>query len=140
MSNEIKHLGIIEHIDLPHIRVRIEQSPACISCKVAHSCNISESKKKTIDIYTSNPNFQIGQQVIVSTSSSTAAYSTMIGFVLPLALLLSILLFTKQAGTPDEKAALAAIISLVPYYCLIWILRKRIAKNISFKIEETNHY
>lgn len=140
MSNKIKHLGIIEHIDTSHIRVRIEQSPACVGCKVAHSCNISESKIKIIDIYTSNSNLQIGQHVVVSTSSSIAAYSTIIGFVFPLALILSILLIMKITGTSDEKAALTAIISLVPYYFLIWIFRKRIAKNISFKIEETNHY
>lgn len=140
MSNDIKHLGIIEHIDFPHVQVRIEQSSACVGCKVARSCNAAEKKEKIIDVYSNDKELQVGQQVIVSTSTSTATYSTLLGFGLPLALLLCVLLGMKWSGATDEYAALTAIGSLIPYYIIMWILRNKIAKNITFKIENINHY
>lgn len=140
MSNGvIKHRGVIERINTPHIQVRIEQSSACAGCKVAHNCNAAESKEKIIDVYTYSRDYQVGQQVVVSTSNATATYSTLIGFGLPLILLLGILLTMKIVGLADEEAALSAIGSLVPYYFVVWILRHKIAKRIVFKVENNNN-
>ncbi len=136
MANNIKHLGTIESIDGAHIQVRIVQSSACASCKVARSCNASESKEKIIDVYSPSNQYQIGQHVLVCTSTSAVSSAVFLGFALPLFLLLFILLISKQLGFPDEYAALSAIGSLVPYYITVWFFQQRIKKRISFQIEE----
>ncbi len=137
MANDIKHLGIIESIDGAHIQVRIEQSSACASCKVAHHCNASESKEKIIDVYSTRRHYEVGQQVMVCTTYTAASSAVLLGFVFPLVLLLVVLLVFKQLGYPDEYAALSGILSLVPYFFIIWLFQRRIKKYISFQIEET---
>ncbi len=136
MANDIRHLGIIEKIDGAHIQVRIEQSSACASCKVAKSCNASESKEKIVDVYCSGSDYRVGQQVLVSTSVSAVSSAVLLSFILPLFLMLCILLALKQLHVPDEYAALSAICTLVPYYLLIWLFQRHIKKHITFQLEE----
>ena len=52
MENKIKHVGVVESVVGECVKVRVVQSSACASCKVAKQCNTSESKEKIIDIYT----------------------------------------------------------------------------------------
>ncbi len=136
MANNIKHLGIIEKIDGAHVQVRIEQSSACASCKVARNCNASESKEKIIDIYDVHDHYQVGQQVVISTSLSVVSSAVFVGFAIPLLLLLIILLITKQFGLSDEYAALSAIGSLIPYYIFIWGWQHHLKNYFTFQIEK----
>ncbi len=136
MSNKIRHAGIIDSIEETHVRVKIVQASACASCKVASRCNASESKEKIIDVYTDTSGLSVGQSVIVNTSHSTANRAVMIGFVLPLLLLMGVLLTLKATGYREEIAALCAMGILIPYYICIWLLRGRIAKSISFELEK----
>jgi len=135
MSEKIEHDGIIEHIDGSHIRVRISQTSACSACKVANRCNASESKEKIVDVY-GNPNgLRKGQSVKVCTSKGTARKAIAIGFILPLAIIMVTMLMTKLYGLEDAKSALVALGALIPYYIVIWLLRQRIARGVSFYIE-----
>ncbi len=136
MANNIRHLGIIEKIDGSHIQVRIEQSSACASCKVARSCNASESKEKIIDVYSTDRDYHIGQHVLVYTSVSAVSSAVFLSFILPLLLLLCVLLVLKQLQVPDEYAAISAIGSLVPYYLSIWGFQRHIKKHITFQLEK----
>jgi sigma-E factor negative regulatory protein RseC len=139
MSNDIKHIGIIEHINDGHIQVRIEQSAACAGCRIAHSCHAAESKEKLIDIYSSNKDLQIGQQVMVSTSTAIAYRAVLIGFAFPLIVMLAVLFAAKLSGISEPNSALLSIASLIPSYLLVWFFRNRLKEQIQFKLEEYNH-
>jgi len=104
---------------------------------VASHCNASEAKEKIIDVYTDARGLKIGEEVIVSTSSTTAGRATLIGFIIPLSILIGVLFVMKVLGYSDEASALWAIGALIPYYISIWLLRERIAEGISFQLERT---
>ena len=50
-ERSVKHNGIVEEVGARYVKVRIVQSSACASCKIANHCTTSEMKVKTIDVY-----------------------------------------------------------------------------------------
>ena len=126
---EIRHDGIIESIGNDgHICVRITQMAACAGCKVAAHCNASEQHAFP---------FRVGDNVVVATSQAAAGRALLLGFGLPLVLLLLVLAAMLLAGNNEGISAITALVVLLPYYLILWLLRNRIAGSISFKILST---
>lgn len=137
MENSIHHEGTVESIEGEHVRVRITQHSACSACKVASHCTASESKVKIVDVYhCQREDLKVGEAVVVSTSSHSAGKALLLGFGYPLLLLLAMIAILLGGGFNEGIAALAAIGVLIPYYIIIWLLRKPISESIAFSIEE----
>ena len=135
MSNKISHSGIIEHILDDCIKVRIVQTSACAACKVASHCNAAESKVKIVDVFCSdNSTYQVGQEVVVWASKDVANKALLLGFGIPFLLLICVLLIALRFTSEEGIAALIALGSLVPYYFMLWLLRKKIQRQIAFHI------
>ena len=138
MSNEISHAGVIESIAEGCVKVRILQTSACASCKVAAHCNASESKVKVVDVCgaTNVSSLSVGQSVVVSTSRDVANRALLLGFGLPFLLLVAVLMVVLWITGNEGIAALSAIGSLVPYYMVLWLLRDRISSQVKFEIKD----
>ena len=136
MENAIRHDGVVERIEEGHIVVRILQTSACAGCKVAAHCNASEAKVKMVDVYQKVPtSLNVGDSVVVSTSGATAGKALLLGFGLPLLLLLMTLAVMLGLGYSEGTAALSALAVLIPYYIISWFFRRRIARSVAFHIE-----
>lgn len=136
MENSIRHEGTVESIEGEHVRVRITQHSACSACKVASHCTASESKEKIVDVFHCHRrDLKVGDAVVVSTSSHSAGKALLLGFGCPLLLLLAVIAILLGVGVSEGIAALSAIGALIPYYIIIWLLRKRISESIAFSIE-----
>ena len=136
MSNKISHSGVIEQILDGCVKVRIVQTSACAACKVAAHCNAAESKIKIVDVFCSdNSTYQVGQDVVVWASKDVANKALLLGFGIPFLLLICVLLIALRFTSEEGIAALTALGSLVPYYFLLWLLRKKIQRQIAFHIE-----
>ena len=138
MSNEISHAGVIESIAEGCVKVRILQTSACASCKVAAHCNASESKIKVVDVcgVANVSSLSVGQSVVVSTSRDVANRALLLGFGLPFLLLVAVLMIVLWITGNEGIAALSAIGSLVPYYLVLWLLRDRISRQVRFEIKD----
>jgi sigma-E factor negative regulatory protein RseC len=136
MGSVIRHAGIIERIDEGCVKVRILQTSACASCKVAERCGASESKEKIVDVRcdTSSCHWAVGQPVTVTTSNGAAHMALVLGFGLPLLIMMVVLVVVLWMNYDEGTAALASLLVLVPYYLILWVLQDRISKGISFKI------
>jgi len=135
MNDIIKHTGIIDSIEGNHLRVRIMQTSACASCKVARQCHTSEMKEKLIDVFTDARPYAPGQEVTVMTSKSMANRALALGFGIPFFMMLAVLFIMYHFTKDEATSALAAIGALLPYYLIIWLLRDSISQKISFQIE-----
>ena len=136
MSNKISHSGVIEQILDGCVKVRIVQTSACAACKVAAHCNAAESKIKIVDVFCSdNSTYQVGQDVVVWASKDVANKALLLGFGIPFLLLICVLLIALRFTSEEGIAALTALGSLVPYYFMLWLLRKKIQLQIAFLIE-----
>lgn len=128
----------MESVKEGRVRVRILQASACSACKVASRCHTAESKEKIIDVTVEGHeafNWKKGQAVTVCTSGTMAGRALILGFGVPLLIMLIVLVATLAAGCSEGMAALLMIASLIPYYIVLWLFRNRIARTISFQIE-----
>ena len=136
MSQKISHTGVIERIEGGSIKVRIVQTSACAACKVASHCNAAESKVKIVDVFgCDTTNYSTGQEVTVWASKDVANKALLLGFGVPFLLLVCVLMIALRLTASEGVAALVALGSLVPYYFVLWLLRDRIQRGISFQIE-----
>ena len=135
MGTKISHSGIIESIDERCIHVRIVQTSACAACKVASYCNAAESKEKIVDVYKPAGNLKVGDAVTVTASSQIATQALLYGFAYPFVLLVLVLVAVLWLTGNEATAGLSALAALLPYYGVLYLLRKRHREQFAFDIE-----
>ena len=137
MADIIKHRGIVEKIDGSHVVVRIVQTSACSACSAKGLCNASESKEKQIDVYEVNPAYRIGEEVVLCGSTSMGMKAVFLAFGIPVLLLLGALFVTMRITDGDALlAAIVALLAVVPYYVVIYLMKDKMNKTFSFVIEK----
>ena len=130
----IRHKGIVESIGAECCRVRILQASACSSCSARQLCRSSESKEKVIEARGHYPTLQTGDSVIVVGSVRQGLQASVVAYVVPLILMVAALFVgTRLSG--EETGALAALLVLALYYGLLYLMRDRIGRQFTFKIE-----
>ena len=135
MSTIVKHSGIIEQISKTVVKVRIIQTAACASCKLASQCNPSEEKSKTIDIFNADTNnLNVGDEVVVAATHANGLSASLIGYGIPLVLLVVVLVTVNILTGNELYAALLGILSLFPYYVIIYFLRDKLRRKFVFSI------
>ena len=137
MADIIKHRGIVEKIDGSHVVVRIVQTSACSACSAKGLCNASESKEKQIDVYEVNPAYRIGEEVVLCGSTSMGMKAVFLAFGIPVLLLLAALFVTMRITDGDALlAAAVALLAVIPYYLVIYLMKDKMNKTFSFVIEK----
>ena len=136
-STIITHSGIVENITDGCIQVRISQSSACIGCKVAGQCHAWERKDKIIDVYNAGKGsaYAVGDKVTVAVSQHSGSEAVVLAFVIPFMLLIATVFVCSLLTDSEAVAALAGLAILIPYYIILYMLRSKISKRISFTIE-----
>lgn len=137
MSGKIKHSGVVESVEGDCMKVRILQTSACAGCKAASFCNTAEKKEKVIDIYGSKAmnGHKAGDMVVVTAANATGRKAVMLGFGLPLVILVIALAVTYAITHSEPLSALVSIAALVPYYIIIYMLREHLRRDFSFSID-----
>ena len=137
MADIIKHRGIVEKIDGSHVVVRIVQTSACSACSAKGLCNASESKEKQIDVYEVNPAYRIGEEVVLCGSTSMGMKAVFLAFGIPVLLLLAALFVTMRITDGDALlAAAVALLAVVPYYVVLYLMKDKMNKTFSFVIDK----
>ena len=137
MSTKRSHSGIVESISEGCVQVRILQASACAACKVAGHCHASESKEKIVDVLNVRDasRLKVGDSVIVSASRDVANRALLLGFGVPFLILVSVLFIMLKVVSDEGLAAITAILALMPYYGVLYLMRDRIQQKIAFSIE-----
>ncbi|WP_302953615.1 SoxR reducing system RseC family protein [uncultured Prevotella sp.] len=136
MKNEIRHLGVVDTVDVGLIKVRITQTSACSSCKMSGNCNASESKEKVVDVYCDNHyGLKTGDNVIVIASQRTGFLAVLLSSVIPLIILVAVLAIAFVVTQSEISAALFSLCSLIPYYVILYCMREKIRVKLSFHID-----
>lgn len=135
MSNKIRHSGIIHSVNNDSLQVRILQTSACAGCKVAGHCSASESKEKMIDVFGIFPESRVGQKVTIVASTQVGIRAVVLGFVVPFVIMVGVLLVLMRLTSSEPLSALLSVVSLIPYYMLLYVCRDRLREKLSFTIE-----
>lgn len=133
----IEHEGIIEKINNNRLSVRILQQSACSACHAKGVCMAADSKEKLVDVTDFSGQFHENELVIIEGKESIGYKAVFWAFVLPLILLVVTLILSLLVwNLDDSKAAICALSALIPYYLLLYFLRKRMAKTFQFTIRK----
>lgn len=136
MAQPIEHEGIITEIDGNLIQVMIVQQSACDECHAKGACSISDKKEKLIEIENANPDYRIGDQVIVFGNQSIGMQAVLLAFVVPFVMVLLTLMIAGRFIANEAISGGIAIFMLLPYYFILSFFNKRLKKRLSFEIKK----
>lgn len=141
MTDTIKHLGTVEHIDGTHVQVRIVQTSACSSCTAKAYCRSSESKEKLIDIYdTDTSGLKTGDEVMIYGTTSMGMRAVVLAFGVPfLILIIALFIAYSCTGGNEILSGIIALLSIIPYYTVLYLCKDKLKKNFLFTLKTINN-
>lgn len=135
----IEHEGTIDNINGNQYTIRITQSSACSECHAKGACMASDTKVKMVDVVDTSGQFKLHERVLLLGKTSIGYKAVLWAFVIPLILLISVIIASTSIWQVNElQAALLALVSLVPYYALLYIIRHKMGEKLAFSIKKLN--
>lgn len=135
----IEHEGTIDAINGNQYTIRITQSTACSECHAKSACIAADTKVKMVDVIDTSGRFKMNERVLLSGKTSIGYKAVLWAFVLPLILLMSVIFISTSIWHLSElQAALIALVALVPYYALLYVMRHRMGEKLAFTIKKLN--
>jgi len=133
--NEIEHDGVVEDIKGNTLMVRIVTVAACVSCQMKKVCNPSDMKEKVFDVPVTDPqNYSVGDHVKLSISEGMGILAAVLGYVVPVVLLMAGVLGGISAGLNELEASGIGLSAALVYYLVLYLTRKKASKAFSFKV------
>lgn len=133
-AKEIEHTGVICNIGKTSITVKITAHPSCSSCHASGLCNASGSVEKFFEVPLQDK-FETGQNVRIITSLSSGFRALLLGYVFPLAVLVTALIIMLIAGAGELVAGIGSVSVVAIYYLGLFLLRDKIEKKIKFTLK-----
>jgi sigma-E factor negative regulatory protein RseC len=133
----IEHEGIIDRIEEGVAHVKINSVSSCASCHAKGVCSAADQEEKYLDVPLQGANYGQGEIVRVQVAKHLGFRAVALGYVYPFLLLMAVLIAFSIAGTPELRAGSYALISVIPYYLILFLLRKRIGSAFTFSIKKT---
>jgi len=133
----IEHEGIIDQIAGNVAHVKIESVSACASCHANGVCSAADQEEKYLDVPLHDTQHQQGDTVVVQVAKRLGFRAVALGYVYPFLLVMVVLVGMLAAGTGELQAGTLALLSIVPYYLVLYLFRKRITSAFTFSIKKT---
>jgi positive regulator of sigma E activity len=130
----IDHEAIVQRKGIDGITVKITSVSACSGCHAESSCVLSGREEKVIEIpgkYDLGP----GDRVVVTMKQSSGYEAVLLAYFFPFIIVTALLIFLISVGINELVSGLIAISSLVPYYALLFLFRKRISRRFNFTLK-----
>lgn len=138
MSESIRHKGIVEKVDGSTVYVRIIQQSACSGCHAQSMCGASESKVKVIEVPDSSGQFRENEEVELCGRSSLGLQAVLLAFVLPLLIVVTTIIAGTNMQWEETTSGLTGLLLLVPYYCILYLLRDKLKRQFIFTLKKLN--
>ncbi len=133
----IEHTGTVEDISSDIVSVKIQPRTACGSCKSKLYCGLKDVDDKVIEITTNKAKeYKIGQEVTITLKESLGYKALMIGYLIPLIILMVALIPMMLITNNEPLSALVAVSLMVPYYTIVYVKRNKLRKTFNFYIKE----
>lgn len=133
-KNDIEHKGKVVSIEGNKVCVEISSVSACAGCHARSLCSASDEKRKIIEAYKSDgEKVNIGDEIYVVGQKSYSYIAVLLAYVVPVMLLVGVLVIADMNGTDEGIGGLMAIGILIPYYLLLYMLRRVMYNKFKFK-------
>ena len=136
--NLIDHIGIVDRIEGDVAHVKINSESACSACHAKGVCGAADQEEKFLDVALSGASYKTGERVHVQVARRLGFKAVALGYFYPFLLLMAVLILLLFIGVSELKAGGLALLSILPYYLLLYLFRKRIESTFTFSIKKTN--
>ena len=133
----IEHEGIIDRIEGDIAHVKIDSVSGCASCHAKGVCTAADQEEKFLDVPLAGASYSTGEQVQVQVARHLGFRAVALGYVYPFLLLMAVLIAFTVAGARELRAGTYALLSILPYYLVLFLFRKRIGSAFTFSIKKT---
>lgn len=130
----IEHDGIVQKSDYNSVTVIIQASSACSGCQAEGSCNLIGAEQKSV-VVTGEYDLSPGDQVKVIMEKSAGYTAVMLGYVIPLILVILTLVILGSLKVSELEAGIGSLSVLIPYYLIMWLFKNRIGNKFTFSIK-----
>ncbi len=136
-SGTIEHVGVISKIGEREIMVNVNPESACGNCRANSSCSIGATGEKTINVVRMpGDNYSAGEKIMVVLEQSLGLKALGLGYLLPFMIVLALLIIFTALGLKEFIAGILSLASLIPYYAGLFLLREKLKKEFSFRLQK----
>lgn len=128
----VEQVGKVVGVAGDKVRVLIMAQSACAGCHAKGVCGMSETEPREVELQANGEDYQVNDTARVQIASRQGLKAVLLGYMIPFALVLSLLFGLRGIGLTEGLAALVGIAFLVPYYLLLYLLRGRLNREFGF--------
>jgi sigma-E factor negative regulatory protein RseC len=133
-ANKISHKGIVRKTGDDFVTVVITSESACSGCHAEGACSLSGKEEKIVEVR-GKYDFKEGDNVTVLMEQSIGFMALFLGYVLPLIIVILTLIILISSDYSELTAGILSVLSLMPYYGFLWLIRKKINDRFTFSLK-----
>jgi positive regulator of sigma E activity len=128
----IEQIGLVKSTEGGRVKIVLSES----GCSACHNslCMLGESKAKELDVMLKGQSFKIGEEVVVKINPSSGHKAVAILYILPFLLMVGFMWLAIRVGYNEGIAGLSAILILLPYFGLVYMLRKSLGSQCTIDV------
>ena len=134
----VSHTGRVLSVFRDTVTVTVESTEACGSCSSRSACSLGV-QSNTRNILVQSPDaqsFSIGETVVVTTRTHMGLTAVVLSYVAPMVVLVAAIAVAVGVGVNEGVSALISLAAVGLYYAVLWLLKDKLAKKISFTIQK----
>ncbi|MDR2894865.1 MAG: SoxR reducing system RseC family protein [Alistipes sp.] len=137
MAKLLEHKGVVSEVGEKLVEVEFVTESACAGCKAKGLCGVDEGDKRFVTVYEPlAEHFVVGEQVMIGVSETMGMKAALWAYIIPFFILLGGLMITTRLRLGEATAGLTSLGVMCLYYVVLWFFRRRIEKEIVFKIRK----
>ncbi len=137
MAKLLEHRGVVSEVGEKMVEVEFVTESACGECKAKGLCGVDEGDKRFVTVWEPNAQyFVVGEEVMIGVSEVMGMKAAVYAYIIPFFILIGGLLLTTRLGWGEVAAGLSSLGVMCLYYVVLWLFRRRIEKEIVFKIRK----
>ena len=133
----IYHPGVVRSVNGNYVKVEIIDNTACTTCEISGSCEVSGFHDKIVDIKTLE-SFRPGDRVTVIMTEKQGMMASFFGYILPFILVFLVFFLVSRETENELYIGLSGLGILVPYYLILYLLKKHFKNKLAFKVKKQN--
>lgn len=132
----VTHSGIVRKIEKNKAEISVISKASCVSCSLNNVCSVSDMKEKIIEVDLSQvERYNEGDSVIVEMKQSYGTWAVLLGYLFPFFVLFLGLIMFLHFGLNQGLSGILAIVLLIPYYSILYLLRDFFKKRFRYHIQ-----
>jgi sigma-E factor negative regulatory protein RseC len=137
MAKLLEHKGIVSEVGEKLVEVEFVTQSACSECKAKGLCGVDEGDKRFVTVYEPMAGYyQKGEEVMIGVSEVMGMKAAVYAYIIPFFILAGGLMLTPYLGWGEVATGLSSLGLVCLYYVVLWLFRRRIEKEIVFKIRK----